>query len=49
MTEPEITALEAQLSDMSDQEVLAFYQSLEVEDERVDVTAGEIERRNLDI
>jgi len=49
MTDSEITDFQATLANMSDQEVLTFYQSLDVEDERVDVTAGEIERRNLDL
>lgn len=49
MTEPETTALEAQLSDMTDQEVARFYNTLEVDDPRVDIVAGEMERRNIDL
>jgi hypothetical protein len=41
--------LEAQLEAMSDDEVVRFYQTLEVDDPRVDVVAGEMERRNVDL
>lgn len=49
MTQSELTALEAQLAVMDDKAVVAFFQSLEVDDERVDLVDGEIERRGLDV
>ena len=48
MTKAETTALETRLAAMSDTEVAAFYQSLEVDDPQVDVVAGAMELRNLD-
>ena len=48
MTEQQISDLEAKLADMSGQEVVRYYQSLEVDDPQVDIVAGEMERRNLD-
>ncbi|MBI0474204.1 hypothetical protein D9601_02340 [Sphingomonas sp. MA1305] len=41
--------LEQDLCSMPDQAVAAFYQTLEVDDPRVDVVAGELERRNIDL
>ncbi len=49
MTEADITALEQQLSAMTEQEVAHFYSGLEVDDPRVDIVAGELERRNIDL
>lgn len=49
MTEQQTIDLESQLSAMTEQEVVRFYQSLEVDDPRLDVTAGELERRNIDL
>ncbi len=49
MTEAETAALEEQLAAMTEQEVVRFYNSLDVDDPRVDVTAGELERRNIDL
>lgn len=48
MTESETTALEAELAAMDDDAVTRFYNSLEVDDPRVSIVAGEMERRNLD-
>lgn len=49
MTESDIEALEAMLADMSDQDVARFYNSLECEDPRCDIVAGECERRHIDL
>lgn len=49
MTPEQTEALEAQLADMTPTEVVSFYNSLEVDDPRVDVVAGEMERRNIDL
>ena len=49
MTEADLTALEAQLAAMTEQEVVRFYNGLEVDDPRVDVVAGEMKRRNIDL
>lgn len=48
MTPTQTTALEADLAAMDDAALVRFYQSLEVDDRRVDVVAGEMERRNID-
>ncbi len=48
MTEAEITDLETRLAAMSDAEVADFYNGLEVDDPRVDIVAGEMERRHID-
>lgn len=48
MTDQQISDLEAKLADMSGQEVVRYYQSLEVDDPQVDIVAGEMERRGID-
>lgn len=49
MTPADLDTLEAQLSAMDDQEAVRFYNQLEVDDPRVDVVAGELERRHIDL
>lgn len=39
---------EVALDSLTDDEVVRFYNFLEVDDPRCDVTAGEMERRNID-
>ncbi len=49
MTEAETSALESELAAMDDQALVAFFQSLEVDDPRLDIVCGEMERRDVDV
>lgn len=49
MTKAEITALESELAGMDDRAVTRFYNTLDVEDPRCDIVAGEMERRDIDL
>jgi hypothetical protein len=48
MTSEQITELEAKLTGMSAREAVWFYNTLAVDDPRVDIVAAEIERRDFD-
>jgi hypothetical protein len=48
MTEADTTALEQQLSAMTEQEVARAYNKAEVGSPEADVIAGEMERRHID-
>ncbi len=49
MNDHDTTAMEQQLSAMTEQEVAHLYSALEVDDPRVDIVAGELERRKIDL
>lgn len=48
MTEPDKTALEAMLSDMSHQDVARFKNTLDVDDPRLEVVLGYMEAHDID-
>lgn len=48
MTDDQASELKTELAAMDDRALVRFYEALEVDDPRVDVVAGEMERRGVD-